>query len=182
VREGNVREILNRLLKPLLVQCALAAVRSKKQPYFAIKYQKLKKRRGHKKAIIAIARMMLTCIYHIIQTSEAFNPSDYESFNTSAPRKVALTDENAIAFLASQGYDISSLHKIFCVIYTLFWLHGGSFCAAISTRAFTLALQCGVQSFHPADYICTLALLTFGFVVYLNLSFGTSVESAVFPI
>ena len=46
-------------LKPLLVQCALAAIRSKKNPYFAIKYQRIKKRRGHKKAVIAIARMML---------------------------------------------------------------------------------------------------------------------------
>ena len=53
-------------IKPLLVQCALAATKSKKEPYFAIKYQRIKKRRGHKKAIIAIARMMLVCIYHII--------------------------------------------------------------------------------------------------------------------
>ena len=98
-------------LKPLLVQCALAAVKSKKQPYFATKYQKLKKRRGHKKAIIAIARMMLTCIYHMIQTGEAFNPSDYESVNNPAPRKVVLTDENAITFLAEQGYDVSMLTK-----------------------------------------------------------------------
>ena len=99
-------------LKPLLVQCALAAVKSKKQPYFAVKYQKIKKRRGHKKAIIAIARMMLTCIYHLIQTGEAFNPSDYESSQKSTPRKVVLTDENAIAFLAEQGYDVSSLKKV----------------------------------------------------------------------
>ena len=41
-----------------MVQCALAAIKSKKQPYFAIKYGRIKKRRGHKKAIIAIARMM----------------------------------------------------------------------------------------------------------------------------
>jgi len=99
-------------LKPLLVQCALAAVMSNKQPYFATKYQKLKKRRGHKKAIIAIARMMLTCVYHMIQTGESFNPSDYESCNNPAPRKVALTDENAIAFLAAQGYDVSTLTKV----------------------------------------------------------------------
>jgi len=99
-------------LKPLLVQCALAAVMSKKQPYFATKYQRIKKRRGHKKAIIAIARMMLTCIYHMIQSGEAFNPSDYESFNNPMPRKVALTDENAIAFLAAQGYDVSALIKV----------------------------------------------------------------------
>jgi transposase len=98
-------------LKPLLVQCALAAVKDKKEPYFAIKYQKIKKRRGHKKAIIAIARMMLTCIYHMIQTGEVFNPSDYEEYNSPVPRKVILTDESAIAFLAAQGYDISSLKK-----------------------------------------------------------------------
>ena len=30
-------------IKPLLVQCALAAVKSKKEPYFAIKYQNIKK-------------------------------------------------------------------------------------------------------------------------------------------
>lgn len=37
-------------LKPLLLQCALAAVKStKKAPYFYYKYQTLKKCRGHKK-------------------------------------------------------------------------------------------------------------------------------------
>ena len=99
-------------LKPILVQCALAAVKSNKEPYFAVKYQKIKKRRGHKKAIIAIARMMLTCIYHMIQTGESFNPSDYEDFKNPTPHKVILNDQNAIAFLASQGYDVSSLTKI----------------------------------------------------------------------
>jgi hypothetical protein len=99
-------------LKPLLVQCALAAVKSKKEPYFATKYQRIKKRRGHKKAIIAIARMMLNCIYHMIISGEAFNPSDYEEYNSLVPRKVILTDESAIAFLAAQGYDISSLKKV----------------------------------------------------------------------
>jgi transposase len=99
-------------LKPLLVQCALAAAKSKKEPYFATKYQRIKKRRGHKKAIIAIARMMLTCIYHMLTNGEAFNPSDYEEYNLPVPRRVVLSDESAIAFLAAQGYDISSLKKI----------------------------------------------------------------------
>ena len=56
--------------------------------------------------------MMLTCIYHMIQTGEVFNPSDYESFDKPAVRKVALTDENALAFLAAQGYDVSSITKV----------------------------------------------------------------------
>ena len=99
-------------LKPLLVQCALAAVKNQTQPYFAVKYHKLKKRRGHKKAIIAIARMLLTCIYHMISKGESFNPSDYQDFHAPAPRKQVLTDETAIAFLAAQGYDVSALSKI----------------------------------------------------------------------
>src|SRR5574344_380987 len=56
-------------LKPMMVQCALAAIKSKKQPYFAIKYGRIKERRGHKKAIIAIARMMMVCIYHMVASS-----------------------------------------------------------------------------------------------------------------
>ena len=99
-------------LKPLLVQCALAAVKSKKVPYFAIKYHRIKKRRGHKKAIIAIARMLLTCVYHMILTGEAFNPSDFEDVSKPVVRKQVLTDETAIAFLAAQGYDVSSLVKL----------------------------------------------------------------------
>ena len=99
-------------LKPLLVQCALAAAKATKEPYFAIKYQNIKKRRGHKKAIIAIARMMLTCIYHMIQTGEVFNPSDYGELYSPVSRKQYVTDESAIAFLAAQGYDVSSLVKI----------------------------------------------------------------------
>jgi transposase len=98
-------------LKPLLVQCALAAIIDKKNPYFAIKYQRIKKRRGHKKAIIAIARMMLVCIYHMIKTGEVFNPSDYEEFQNPAPRRQVITDEVAIAFLREQGYDVSALAK-----------------------------------------------------------------------
>lgn len=63
-------------LKPLLVQCALAAIKDKENPYFKNKYDRIKKRRGHKRAIIAVARMILTCIYHMFLKKEAFQPSD----------------------------------------------------------------------------------------------------------
>lgn len=49
-------------LKPLLVQCALAAI---KNDYFRAKYENIRRRRGHKKAIIAIAHKMLIDIYHL---------------------------------------------------------------------------------------------------------------------
>ena len=98
-------------LKPLLVQCALAAIKDQKEPYFAIKYQRIKKRRGHKKAIIAIARMLLVCIYHMLKTGECFNPSDYAEFQNPMPRRVVLNETNAIDFLREQGYDVAALTK-----------------------------------------------------------------------
>jgi transposase len=100
-------------LKPLLVQCVLAAAKNKEQPYFAIKFQRIKKRRGHKRAVIAVARMMLTCIYHLIQTGESFNPTDLNiAVNAPNAKKVVLSEQSAIAFLAAQGYDISSFAKL----------------------------------------------------------------------
>jgi transposase len=63
-------------LKPALVQVAHAAVKSNKSPYYQVKYEHICKRRGKKRAIIAIARMILTAIYHIFVTGEVFNPSD----------------------------------------------------------------------------------------------------------
>jgi transposase len=99
-------------LKPLLVQCALAASIDKRESYFSIKYQRIKKRRGHKKAIIAIARMMLSCIYHMLKTGEVFSPSDYEEFLSPVPKRQVITEQTAIDFLREQGYDVSVLSKV----------------------------------------------------------------------
>ena len=63
-------------LKPALVQVAHAAVKSDKSSYYRIKYERICKRRGKKRAIIAIARMILTAIYHMFNTGEEWNPSD----------------------------------------------------------------------------------------------------------
>jgi len=98
-------------LKPLLITCALSAIKSKKEPYFAVKYQRIKQRRGHKKAIIAIARMLLTSIYHMIMTGEVFSPCDYKEYQRPTSAKSVISDEIAIAFLAGRGYDVSTLVK-----------------------------------------------------------------------
>lgn len=96
-------------LKPLLVQCALAAINSKSIPYYRIKYNRIKKRRGHKKAIIAIARMILVNIYHILSTGEVYSPCDMEQIINPKPVKKVMTIQNAIEFLQSQGFDTSKL-------------------------------------------------------------------------
>jgi transposase len=63
-------------LKPALVQVAHASVKSDSSPYYKNKYERISKRRGKKRAIIAIARMILTAIYHMLVTGEYWNPSD----------------------------------------------------------------------------------------------------------
>lgn len=63
-------------LKPALVQVAHASVKSTCSPYYKNKYERICKRRGKKRAIIAIARMILTAIYHMFVTGEEWNPSD----------------------------------------------------------------------------------------------------------
>ena len=63
-------------LKPALVQCAHAAVKSSTSPYYKNKYERISKRRGKKRAIIAIARMILTAIYQMLSNGETWNPCD----------------------------------------------------------------------------------------------------------
>lgn len=100
-------------LKPLLIQCAYAAVKDKKNPYYAVKYKRIAKRRGKKKAIIAIARMMLTSIYHILEDGTAWLPCDYEEIvHPKPPKKVVLNMQNVIQFLGEQGADQEILNLI----------------------------------------------------------------------
>jgi len=63
-------------LKPALVQVAHAAVKDKDHPYYAIKYAALSKRRGKKRAIIAIARMILTAVWNMLSKNCKWNPTD----------------------------------------------------------------------------------------------------------
>jgi hypothetical protein len=65
-------------LKPMLIQVALAAVKDTKNPYYKIKYEQISKRRGKKRAIIAIARMILTAIFYMLSTGEVWNPRDLQ--------------------------------------------------------------------------------------------------------
>lgn len=68
-------------LKPALVQVAHAAVKDQKRPYYKIKYERIMRRRGKKRAIIAIARMILTAIFHMLSTGELWNPSDLQQID-----------------------------------------------------------------------------------------------------
>lgn len=93
-------------LKPLLVQIANALLKSKKHPEFKERYHRIKTRRGHKKAIIAVCKMLLTAIWNILKKLEPYNP---EGFLEHRPVKESktLTKAQALELLRSRGYTIT---------------------------------------------------------------------------
>ncbi len=93
-------------LKPALVQAAHAAVKCRDSAYYRIKYERIAKRRGKKRAIIAVARMMLTAIFHMLSTGEVFNPSDLLQIDMPQELRDKQRDKaikQAIKLLVSQG-------------------------------------------------------------------------------
>lgn len=96
-------------LKPALVQCVHAAVKSTVSPYYKTKYERISKRRGKKRAIIAIARMILTAVYQMLSTGEIWNPCDL--YKTDMPlemqdRQKAKAIKQALKLLASEGMTV----------------------------------------------------------------------------
>ena len=97
-------------LKPALVEVAHAAVKDKSHPYYALKYKRIAKRRGKKRAIIAIARMILTAIYEMLSTGEVWNPVDL--YKVDMPeylkeKQLEMAVKQAIRFLEEQGLKVS---------------------------------------------------------------------------
>ena len=94
-------------IKPLLVQCANSVVKSEKHPEIRNRYLRLRKRRGHKKAIIAIARMLLTALYNMLKNKEPYNAELYRKSDV-LPINREITIEQAILMAQFQGYKIKS--------------------------------------------------------------------------
>jgi len=93
-------------LKPALVQVAHAAVKAKSSSYYRNKYERISKRRGKKRALIAIARMILTAVYYMFSIGESWNPSDL--YKVDMPQELQGKQreravKNAINLLVSLG-------------------------------------------------------------------------------
>lgn len=97
-------------IKPLLVQCALCAIKDKSCPYIKARYESLKRRRGHKKAIIAIARLLLVCAYHILNDKVPFDLDRFDKLlerNIKKHNKSIQNTDDMISHLTKLGYNIS---------------------------------------------------------------------------
>ena len=92
-------------LKPFLVQIANAVVKSEKHPELRNKYLKLKKRRGHRKAIIAICRRLLVAIYNVLLKQESYNLKLQGPTEIRNPDKT-MSLQDAIRFAQQHGFNV----------------------------------------------------------------------------
>ena len=101
-------------LKPALVEVAHCAVKDKNNDYYAKKFNLISKRRGKKRAYIAIARKILVAIYHMLSTGELFSPSDSSKIETTDKDKIKFTKNNFMQStkqLLSLGVTIDELQE-----------------------------------------------------------------------
>lgn len=88
-------------LKPVLVQCAWAAVR-KKNSYFGAQFLRLKARRGPKKAIVAVAASILTIVYHMLADGTCYQDLGHDYFARLNPVRTVAKLANRIRNLGFQ--------------------------------------------------------------------------------
>ena len=92
-------------IKPLLVQVANAVIKSNKHPEFKERYRRIKARRGHKKAIIAICRMLLTAIWNVLTKLEPYSPDGYLT-EKPVVHSMLISKSQALNLLRLRGYVI----------------------------------------------------------------------------
>lgn len=90
-------------LKPMLVQCARAAVKTKGSHAQAM-YQRLKARRGDQKAIVAVARMILVTIYHMLKEGTFYQAPPPPELDTPTKARLAT---HLQARLESLGFEVT---------------------------------------------------------------------------
>jgi len=99
-------------LKPLLVQVANAIVKSDKHPEFRDRYRRIKSRRGHKKAIIAICRMLLTAIWNILTKLEPYTPEGYLVNRIIPKGDTYITKAQALNYMRAKGFVITNDYDV----------------------------------------------------------------------
>ena len=80
-------------------------IKYKKYPEFTTRYKRIKSRRGHKKSVILLCRMILTAIWHILADLKPYTP---HGFLDSCPvvKEKVLTTSQALNLLKQRGYII----------------------------------------------------------------------------
>ena len=103
-RSGRTRKG-NTWLRTILVQAAQAAAHTKDTALVA-RYRRIAARRGHKKAVVALAHALLVIIYHVIGRRQPYQELGEDYFQHRAP---AARAQRLVHQLAHLGFEVQIL-------------------------------------------------------------------------
>ena len=101
-KSGKIRKG-NRYLKAILIEVAWAASRTKGSAFSAI-YNNIAKRRGKKRALVAVGHQILIAVYRTLKTGELFVDQGAEAIYR---RNLEARQQSAIRLLERSGYSVA---------------------------------------------------------------------------
>lgn len=101
-KSGKIRKG-NRYLKAILIEVAWAASRTKGSTFSAI-YNNIAKRRGKKRALVAVGHQILIAVYRTLKTGEPFVDQGAEAIYR---RNLEARQQFAIRLLERSGYSVA---------------------------------------------------------------------------
>jgi len=104
---GHITKRGSKWIRRVLVQCALAAIKVRVDSKFKQFYLRVKARRGHGIAIVALARKMLGVMYYLLVRGEVFFEEGLKPKRVRRvikPRDLSVPFEEALGLLVKAGY------------------------------------------------------------------------------
>jgi transposase/CRISPR-associated protein Csx1 len=106
---GHITKRGNKYLRTILVQAAnsIAIGKPNKLRFF---YQRIKAKKGHKKAIVALARKLASIIHHLLSNKEEYSEEELKEKKVRLPKFVPVQDLNInemIELLCEAGYTVN---------------------------------------------------------------------------
>jgi transposase len=75
-----------------------------KESYFGALYRRVKRRRGEKRAIVAVAHALLVVIYHVLLRQEPYQELGAHYLDTQQPERTA---HRLVGRLEKRGYQVT---------------------------------------------------------------------------
>ncbi len=108
---GHITKRGNKFLRTILVLAAnsIAIGKPNKLRFF---YQRIKAKKGHKKAIVALARKLASIIHHLLTFKEVYSEEEGKEKKFKIPKFIPVPDfsiDDMIGILSEAGYSVNKL-------------------------------------------------------------------------
>jgi transposase len=94
----------NRYLRAVLCQIAWVIARCKEPNYLTAQYHRIARRRGKKRAIVAVAHSLVVIIYHLLRDKNPYQDLGAEFFTQMDARRL---EQQAVARLEQLGFQVA---------------------------------------------------------------------------